>query len=567
MHTDFRTSIVTGLVLIATLVGCAAPPARTDTAQAPNPAPGTTPVGPQRMVIGIAGELPVLNLKVIRSVQSFTAPGGAEVEDLLTDGLSDLDDDGLPQAKLAEAVPTLENGLWKLLPEGRMETTWKIRETARWHDGTPVTADDLLFTMALGRDRELPIFREATFDLIEDVRAVDARTLTVTWAQPFVQADTLFSKDLAQPLPKHLLEAAYLADKTSFNQLPFWTSELVGAGPFRLKSYTPGSGLVLAAFDGYALGRPKLDEIEIRFIPDVNTLVANLYAGAVDATMGRGVSLDLALQAKEQWTAGKPIFGEDTWIPIFPQFIDPSPAAVGDLRVRRALLHAIDRQQMVDTIQSGVTSVAHSFIKPGHPEFPNGDPFVVKYDYDLRRTAQLLTEAGFTRGADGFYRDGTGQRFAVEIWASGESKPMTAVADAWRQAGIDASPVVLPTQRWNDRQYVSNFPGFRMSRNPNSIANLRYYQSARTPLPENNYVGVNYSRYMNADLDTLIDRYFTTIPKAERARTMGDIMRHMTEVLNVMGLYYDVQSTLVPNRITGMTSPQTGWNAHAWEAR
>jgi peptide/nickel transport system substrate-binding protein len=187
-----------------------------------------------------------------------------------------------------------------------------------------------------------------------------------------------------------LLEPTYTADKASFNQLPFWSSELVAAGPYRLKSYTAGSGLVLAAFDGYALGKPKIDEIEVRFIPDVNTLVANLYAGALDGTMGRGVPLDLALQAKEQWTAGKPIWGEDTWIPIFPQFINPSPAAIGDLRVRRALLHAIDRQQMVDTIQSGVVTVAHSFINPKHPEFPNADQYVVKYDYDLRRAARLF---------------------------------------------------------------------------------------------------------------------------------------------------------------------------------
>lgn len=554
---------VAAFLSAAIILGCA-PTARQDTA---TPEDTSRVTGPKRMVVGIAGELPVLNLKVIRSVQSFTAPGGSEVEDLLTDGLADLDDDGLPQAKLAEAVPTLENGLWKLLPDGKMETTWRIRENAQWHDGTPVTSDDLLFTLALGRDRELAVFRDATFDLIEDVRASDARTITVLWAQPFVQADTLFTKDLAQPLPKHLLEPAYAADKATFNQLPFWSSEFVAAGPYKLKSYTAGTGLVLSAFDAYALGRPRIDEIEVRFIPDVNTLVANLYAGAVDATMGRGVAIDLALQAKEQWTAGRPIFGEDTWVPLFPQFIDPSPAAILDVRVRRALLHAIDRQQLVDSFQAGVTTVAHSFISPSHPEFPNADAYVVRYDYDPRRAAQLLDEAGLTRATDGFYRDPTGQRFAVEIWASGESKQMTAVADYWRQAGIDASPVVLPPQRWNDRQYVSNFPSFRISRNPNALVNVRYYQSPRTPLPENNFVGMNYSRYMNPELDSLIDRYFTTIPRTERAQTLGEIMHHMTDVLNVMGLYYDVQSTLVANRITGMTSPQTGWNGHTWDAK
>ena len=141
----------------------------------------------------------MLTNRVIRAVLSYTSPGGSEVEDLITDGLSDLDGDDVAQAKLAEAVPAFENGLWKILPDGRTETTWRIRDNARWHDGTPVTTDDLLFTMAVVRDRELSVFRDAAYDLIEGIQASDQRTITVTWSQPFIQADTLFSKDLANP--------------------------------------------------------------------------------------------------------------------------------------------------------------------------------------------------------------------------------------------------------------------------------------------------------------------------------------------------------------------------------
>ena len=109
-----------------------------------------------------------------------------------------------------------------------------------------------------------------------------------------------------------------------------------------------GSGVVLSAFDGYALGRPKIDEIEVRFIPDTTTLLANVFSGVVDATMGRGITLDQALQTKEQWTAGQPVMAPSSWVVIFPQFINPTPAAVGDVRFRRALMHALDRQQIVD---------------------------------------------------------------------------------------------------------------------------------------------------------------------------------------------------------------------------
>jgi ABC-type transport system substrate-binding protein len=144
---------------------------------------------------------------------------------------------------------------------------------------------------------------------------------------------------------------------------------------------------------------------------------------------------------------------------------------------------------------------------------------------------------------------------------------MIAAADGWRQAGIAAEPIILPAQRWNDREYVAKFPGFRMNRQPNAIADLRRFQSAQAPLPENNFVGVNYSRYMNPELDALVDRYFKTIPRGERTRLMADIVRHTTGALNVMGLYHDIQPTLVANRITGVTAPATGWDAHLWDVK
>src|SRR5437764_794195 len=79
----------------------------------------------------------------------------------------------------------------------------------------------------------------------------------------------------------------------------------LAAGPFKLKEWASGSHLVLEAFDGYALGRPKIDEIEVRFILDSNTLVANVLADTIDLTLGRGISIEQALQVRDQWRRGK----------------------------------------------------------------------------------------------------------------------------------------------------------------------------------------------------------------------------------------------------------------------
>ncbi len=103
---------------------------------------------------------------------------------LVNPGLSVVDDRSVRRPALAEAVPTLENGLWKTTPDGRMETTWTIREGARWHDGAPFTTDDLLFTATVGRDREVAILNNAAWASVEEVAALDGRTITIRWREP-----------------------------------------------------------------------------------------------------------------------------------------------------------------------------------------------------------------------------------------------------------------------------------------------------------------------------------------------------------------------------------------------
>src|SRR5207249_9512089 len=98
-----------------------------------------------------------------------------------------------------------------------------------------------------------------------------------------------------------------------------------------------------------------------------------------------------------------------------PQFINPTPAAMADARFRRALLHTIDRQSIVDTMQAGVGGVAHHYVGPDWAEYRDVESSLVRYDYDLVRAAQLLNELSFVKGGDGAYRDPAGQRFTVEI--------------------------------------------------------------------------------------------------------------------------------------------------------
>src|SRR5205823_8775364 len=133
------------------------------------------------------------------------------VRPLVNPGLTIVDDQGVRRPVLAEAVPSVENGLWRILPDGRMETTWTIRAGARWRDGVPVTVDDLMFALQVAR--EAPAFNTAALRAVEDVVASDPRTVTVRWKEPSIDADTLFSYESVTPLPRHRLEELYNQDK------------------------------------------------------------------------------------------------------------------------------------------------------------------------------------------------------------------------------------------------------------------------------------------------------------------------------------------------------------------
>lgn len=529
----------------------------------------------KRIAVAIRGNPWTLNSS-INSAGSGGVAGVGEVEDMVHAGLADIAIRRVAVApRLAEAIPTTDNGLWRVFPDGRMETTWKIKANATWHDGTPFTTEDLLFTARAGQDRELIALNHRGYQFVESIEAPDARTIVVKWKRPFIGPDTMFTGEFAIPLPKHLLERVYLEDKANFDQQPYWTREFVGLGPYRVHEWAQDSHVVLQAFDGYALGRPKIDEVEVRFILDPNTIIANVLAGTVDVTLGRGLSFEQAAQARDQWREGKMDLSMDatSWIALFPQFVNPSPRVIGDVNFRRALLHGTDRQALIDTFLGGLMPVAHSYVSPSQPEYKDVESSVVRYEYDPRRAMQLIDGLGFTRGPDGIYRDGANERLSVEIrTTSGDDlrdKMLFSLGDEWPKVGVAVETVIIPRQRADDREYRAARPAFEMVRQPNDLSEgaLTRLVSSEAALPENNFRGQNRVRYQNPEYDALVDRYLVTVPMAERLDVVRQIVRHISENVPILGLLYAAEPILVANRVLGVDANLKGRNAHEWDVR
>lgn len=259
----------------------------------------------------------------------------------------------------------------------------------------------------------------------------------------------------------------------------------------------------------------------------------------------------------------------EAWYAMFVQWIDPTPTLLADVRFRRALLHGLDRQQMADVLQGGLVPVAHSFVGSWEPEYKDVESSIIRYDYDPRRATQMIEELGYSKGADGFFRDRAGQPLALEVRAANEPEidvnSNLTVRDAWRALGVAAESELYSRQLSRDLEYRATFPAFQLQRQPNRLDTLIRFQSAQVPLAENNWRGENKGRYTNPEMDALVDRFYTTIPRQERNQLLAQITRHMTERLNVLGLFNDGIPVMVGNHLRNIYAVNQTWNATEWD--
>jgi len=561
--------LLTALLAIGLLAACAPSKAPTAVQSAAAPA---APTSLKRITVGVQTELNALVTRMVRS-GAGTRPGMTEIEQLVNAGLSQLDNTNALAAEMAEAVPTTANGLWKVFPDGRMETTWKIRQGAAWHDGTPFTADDLVFSVAAAQDPELPLLRNSSLKLLEKASAPDPSTFVIEWKQPFIDADAIFAANgMVQhlPLPKHILESALTGEnKAAYETLPYWSTEFVGLGPFRLQEWRLGQSVVLRANEHFVLGKPKIDEIELRSYPDPNVLEAAMLSESVDLPLGtsRSTSFDMAQDLQARWN-GSVYFTPGNVLAFWPQLLSANPPIVGDARFRKALIQGLNRQEMANAFYAGNTVPADTFIGPDEAEFADVKGSAVHYDFDPRVATAAIEALGYTKDAEGLFRDGGGPRLAFELHSGPTDilqKSKLSAASQWNQLGIAVTPINDSDAQRADVKYRATMPGFDTARF-GSVTAIQNFKSSEARLPERGYVGLNTSGYMSPELDSLIDRYYVTIPRPERMQLAAQIVHHLSDQVVPVLLFYDVTSTAIGSRVKNVYwQGNQLWMATNWD--
>jgi peptide/nickel transport system substrate-binding protein len=510
-----------------------------------------------------------------------TAGGQQHTYWLATRGLTVINGDAKVQPVLAESLPTLANGDWRVNDDGTMDQTWRIRSNARWHDGQPVTAADFVLGWEVLAHPSLPS-QPTEASLLAAATALDQRTLKLT----FKGTTSLAEQGLFVPFPRHILGEAFDAlDPDRFTTLEYWTTAYVGAGPYRLAAWEPGAQMEFAAFREYVEGTPRIDTIVVRFLSDPNTLLANILSGDVDAALPDGLAVEMARDLQQGWaapgTGNSVVLSPDgrvfrLYLQHRPEFA--KPAAARDARVRRALYHTIDKDGVNEVELAGLGRLADSWILPDDPRLPQFRDAIPEWSQDVALAQRILEEAGWQRGTDGtLVSRATGERLETEFRVTqgqGHARAVAVFANGWRQVGALVTETIIPPALTLDGAYRAQQPFAGLYGHPIGLRfEYTHYSCARASSPENRWSGAH-GGYCSATADPLIARLQVTIPEAERTALQVQIMRQvLKEDYAELPLYWQVTPYVLAKGVTGPdkygpsqhANYPLPWNAHVWD--
>src|SRR5690625_343505 len=338
-----------------------------------------------------------LNLGIISDPVMFlpthsndTASG--DIEELLFSSLVRTDEEIDIQPGIAE---------WEISDDG-LTYTFELEEGITFHDGEPLTAEDVEFTYNIFIDEDYTGPRAGSFIALDEVEAVDEHTVEFR----LDEVDARFLASLGYGiLPKHILEDVDAEDLEKHD----FVADPIGSGPFEFEEWVDGQYVKVNAFEDYWEGEPHLDSITLPMVGDQDALMAQIEAGDIDFG---NIPADNYSTA-EAW--------EDDGLVKLNSTLGYQYNYLGfnlrldkfaDEETRQAITHAIDRQAIIDEIGQGQGEVAHGPVYPISWAYPDEMP---EFPYDVDLAKELLEEAGWEEGEDGILeRDGEKFEFTVK---------------------------------------------------------------------------------------------------------------------------------------------------------
>ncbi|MBA4156863.1 MAG: hypothetical protein H0X65_05235 [Gemmatimonadetes bacterium] len=435
---------------------------------------------------------------------------------------------------LSDYVPNLARS-WEL--EADSTLLIRLRDDVRWHDGVPVTAEDLVFTIERQRDVRTASPRRNDVIAVVSAEALDSFTVRVRLRQPGPYTVNALLEVVA--VPKHLLDTVP-AERMRF--APF-SRNPVGNGLFRFAGWRAGQQVTLQANPDAPEGRPALERLVLRFVPDMNAAMTELLSGQGDL-----LKIPPDQRERVEGTANVEVRNAPRVRPAWIAW-NTSRAPVDDVRVRRAILMGIDRDRLAEGLFGGVGEPALSPIPSSLREH---SPAVQPIPFDPAGAGRLLEEAGWVdRDGDGIRdRDGRPLRLEIDYISTDQTRAdvLVAIQSMLRRIGVDIVPRAYESTTWVERlrgrQFVGSLWGWGWG--PGVVGpNAEAIFHSRSIPP----AGPNFAGYSNPRVDALIDSVLVTFDPERRQRFWTQIEQQLINDAVYAPLYMDPELFGVSSRV------------------
>jgi len=353
--------------------------------------------------------------------------------------------------ELATEIPTAENG--GVSADG-LTITWHLKPCLFWSDGQPLTSEDVKFTWQVETDPGNAVYSRAGYDQITSIDTPDATTAVLHFSAVYPPWQTLFTSgpnNQGNLQPEHILKG-----KSGLEKDPFVHQPTIASGPWVITDWVAGDHMTMLPNPNYWKGHPKLDQLQIKFVPDPETALAALKTGDVDfvpdfaeSDLATLPALEPAIHTRvdagpefEHYFFNLGVKGTDVG-----QSDYDGPCPFKDVNVRKAIILGIDRDTIVKTLLYGKTTVPASL-------WPNSswtNTSLTPYPYDPEQAKTLLDTAGYKPGADGVRHgmcNGVDTKLSFSFETTNKQIRIdmaTSVQGMLKQIGVEFKPVFTPS--------------------------------------------------------------------------------------------------------------------------
>jgi peptide/nickel transport system substrate-binding protein len=502
--------------------------------------------------------------------QPYPTQGGGELIDAMTGEPSGLIFMVAGESASAAIASNIFNSLLKynadLDLEGELAESWviskdnktitfKLKPNLKWADGKPLTSKDVLFTWQLVTDEKTRSPYASDYQLVTKTEAPNLSTFKVTYAEAYAPA--LDSWASLHILPKHLLIDQDI-HKTAFSRKP------VGSHYYQLDQWNHGENIKLSRNANSVLGQANIDKLVTRIIPDNSAQFLELMADNIDSMALDPIKYSRIIPSRPALEKKLNLFKELGNSYTYLGF-NLKHKPFDDLRVRKAINYAIDKQEIIDGVYLGLGINIASPYKPG-TRWSN--PKLEPYDYDPSKARALLKEAGFKDSDNDGILERDGKRFAFEIITNQNKereKSAVIIQRRLKEIGID---VKIRAIEW--ASFISRFIntgdfdvvilGWGLGLDPDQY---NIWHSSQQAPGQFNFVG-----YSNPKVDRLLERGRTELDPEKRMKIYHAFAKALLEDSPIVYLSAGYGLTAMHKRVQGIANPVppagVGYDSQKW---